>query len=167
MAPSSAPRPAPDDMVERMYRQHGHAVLRRARALLQHEDEAREIVQEVFMSVLDKPDQFGGRSAITTWLYSVTTHACLTRLRDRRNRQRLDAERAPDPVPPAPSDGETTAMLRQLLDRLPEDLAVVAVHHHLDGMTHQEIADQLGCSRRQVGYLLERIEALASRGGAP
>lgn len=51
------------------------------------------------------------------------------------------------------------AAVRQLLGRLPEQLAAVVVYHHLDGMTHEEISTVLGCSRRQVGYLLERAVA--------
>jgi len=46
--------------------------------------------------------------------------------------------------------------LRNLLSRMPADVAAAAVYHYLDGMTHAEVAELLGCSRRQVGYLLER-----------
>ena len=105
----------------------------------------------------DCPDQFGGRSAFTTWLYSVTTHACLTRLRNRRTRARLLQDRLPAAPVEAPS-GERTALLRQWLERLPEPLALVAVYSHVDGMTQQEIADQIGGSRRRVGDLLKQLE---------
>ena len=157
-------RSLPDrESVEGLYREHGHVVLRRARALLGDEEEARDVVQEVFMSLLDRPDQFGGRSAFTTWLYSVTTHACLTRLRNRRTRTRLLLERPPvDGAGQAPS-GERTAVLRQWLERLPEHLALVAVYSHVDGMTQQEIADQIGGSRRRVGDLLKQLEEAVGR----
>jgi RNA polymerase sigma-70 factor (ECF subfamily) len=46
---------------------------------------------------------------------------------------------------------------------LPEDVAAAVVYHHLDGMTHAEVAELLGCSRRQVGYLLERAQGLWDR----
>jgi len=165
MIDGSAARRVDESSVDRLYRDHGHVVLRRARALLREEDAAREIVQEVFMSMLDRPDQWSGRSAVTTWLYAVTTHACLAHLRNHRNRHRLDQERV-SPVPAlAPADGETWAIVRQLLDRMPDELARVAVHYFVDEMTHQEIADVLGCSRRQVGYLVERVEALVRKQG--
>ncbi|HEY0711738.1 MAG TPA: sigma-70 family RNA polymerase sigma factor [Polyangia bacterium] len=145
--------------VERRYRAHGHVVLRRARALLGDEDEARDVVQEIFMSMLDRPDQFAGHSHITTWLYAVTTHACFTRLRNRRTRDRLLRERAPLAAPP-PTSLEGATLVRQWLERLPDELALVAVYAHIDEMTQQEIADQIGGSRRRVGDLLQRIREL-------
>lgn len=155
---------SPGVALEGLYRQHGHVVLRRARALLVEEEDARDVVQEVFMSLLARPEQFGGLSAITTWLYSVTTHACLARLRSRRTRERLLRER-PAAIPPAAAsaDGESATLVRQLMVRLPEELAVVAVHYYLDEMTQQEIADQIGGSRRRVGDLLRQIEDVVGK----
>jgi RNA polymerase sigma-70 factor, ECF subfamily len=148
------------ETVEGLYREHGHVVLRRARALLGDEEEARDVVQEVFMSLLDRPDQFGGRSTFTTWLYAVTTHACLSRLRNRRTRERLLRERGPrdSGAPGRLPTGERFALVRQWLERLPEPLALVAVYSIVDGMTQQEIADQIGGSRRRVGDLLQQLE---------
>ena len=75
--------------VEQMYRQHGHVVLRRARRLLGNEDEAREVLQELFTSLVARPDGFAGRSAVTTWLYGATTNLCLNRLRNANSRALL------------------------------------------------------------------------------
>ena len=56
---------------------------------------------------------------------------------------------------------EELAVLHAELARLPEPLAQVAVYRYVDEMTHDEIARILGCSRRHVGDLLERLEARA------
>jgi RNA polymerase sigma-70 factor (ECF subfamily) len=40
---------------------------------------------------------------------------------------------------------------------MPEELAKAAIYHFVDGLTHQEISEILGCSRRHVGDLLARI----------
>ena len=61
------------------------------------------------------------------------------------------------------SRGEAAAEVRRLLALLPDDVAAAVVYHHLDGMTHAEVAELLGCSRRQVGYLLERAQGLWDR----
>lgn len=87
--------------VAEVYRRHGRLVLRRARMLLGDEDEARETLQELFMSLIDNPGRFRGESSIVTFLYRVTTNLCLNRLRDRRNRARLLEERV------APATGQT------------------------------------------------------------
>ncbi|HTE55306.1 MAG TPA: sigma-70 family RNA polymerase sigma factor [Kofleriaceae bacterium] len=154
--------PGPPDL-ETIYREHGHVVVRRARRILGDEVEAGEILQEVFLSLLDRPDQFEGRSAVTTFLYAMTTNACLNRLRDRRRRSQILAEAI---VPLEIGSGgrpEASLDAASLLARLPERLARVAIYHFLDGMTHDEIAELIGVSRRQVGNLVVRVQEEARR----
>lgn len=145
--------------VERLYRSRGHLVLRRARLLLGNDAEAQEALQEVFASLLHAPQSV--HTDVSGWLYKATTHHCLNQLRKRRNGARavgpVDGETA------APGSAEAWAEVRRLLARLPPDVAAAAVYHHVDGMTHDEVAGLLGCSRRQVGYLLERARAHVAR----
>jgi RNA polymerase sigma factor (sigma-70 family) len=149
--------------IEAAYRSHGHLVLRRARALLGNEAEAQEVLQDVFMMLLGEPALYEGRSSMTTWLYRVTTNTCLNRMRNDKTRQRLlEAHVAPAVHEAHQDSADTWAVARQFLDRMPEDLVQVAIFYSVDGMTHQEIAQVMGCSRRQVGNLLERARAWAS-----
>jgi len=144
--------------VEDWYRRYGHSVLRRARQIMANDDDAGEILQEVFATLVARPDQFDRRSAPSTFLYAMTTHACLARLRDRKNRTRLiDEQVRPWSSELDPRSPDAAAIVRGELARLPEQEARAAVYYHLDGMTHAEIADVLGCSRRHVGDLLERV----------
>jgi RNA polymerase sigma-70 factor (ECF subfamily) len=148
---------APSD-VEAAYRKHAHSVLRRAERLLGSRHDAREVVQEVFVSLLENPAQFAGMSSIVTWLYATTTHACLNRLRNRSTRSRILSEHAetlPHMIEPCPPD-KHLELRRALLD-MPEELAQVAIYYHLDSLTYDEIAEQLGCSRRKVAYLLDQL----------
>lgn len=145
---------------EDLYRLHAASVHRRAAELLGNPGDAREVTQDVFTTLWEHPDQFAGRSALTTFLYSATTHACLNRLRNQRSRLRLLADHAAaEPVRTEPARAEHLVALRQLLQRLPDDLAKVAVYYYLDEMTYDEIAETLGCSRRHVANLLRRLLA--------
>src|SRR5688572_26052095 len=76
-----------------VYQRHAPAVFRRARQILGNAADAREIVQDVFLSLFEAPHQFRGKSSLSTFLYSATTHACLNRVRNQRNRERLIHER--------------------------------------------------------------------------
>lgn len=141
-----------------LYRKYGHSVLRRARQILGSEDEATEVLQELFANLVARPEQFDGRSAPSTYLYAATTHACLSRLRNRRNRHRLINEQVrPWSTEVDPRPIEAAPMVRDLLAQLSDDEARAAVYHYLDGMSQAEIAEVLGCSRRNVGKLLERV----------
>jgi RNA polymerase sigma factor (sigma-70 family) len=146
--------------VECAYRAYGHSVLRRARQILGDEQEARDVMQEVFVALLDRPVSFDGRSALGTYLYSATTHMCLNRLRNRRNRDRLREQRALEFEPGTdPTSPDIAATLRQVLAALAPEEARAAIHHYLDGMSHAEIGALLNCSRRRVGDLLDRMRA--------
>jgi RNA polymerase sigma factor (sigma-70 family) len=156
--------PLTDDDIERLYRERGHVVLRRAGQLLGNEEEAHEIVQEIFAGLLADRDQFAGASSVTTWLYSVTTHLCLNRLRDWRTRQRLLA--ANGGLGSGFGDARaglevaaSRATVRAFLGRVPAPLAQIAVYHYVDEMSHEEIGRVLGCSRRQVGRLVEDLQS--------
>jgi RNA polymerase sigma-70 factor (ECF subfamily) len=145
--------------VAEIYRRHGAAVLRRARALLGDEAEAREVVQDLFVSLLERPAQFEGRSTLSTFLHSATTHACLNRLRDQRNRVRLLHERGAGLAPQERAQGDALVHLRQALSLLPAQLAEVAVYYYVDELSQRELAALLGCSRRQVSTWIEELEA--------
>lgn len=152
--------------IEAAYRAHGHHVRRRAALILGDEGDAGEVLQEVFLNLVDHPEQFAARSSLATWLYRATVNRCLNRLRDERTRTRLiDAAEGSDalPLPRQRASAEHLFELRQLLLRLPEELAQVAVFKLADEMSQDEIAETLGCSRRQVRNLLEELElALAA-----
>jgi RNA polymerase sigma-70 factor (ECF subfamily) len=145
--------------LEAAYRRHGAAVFRRARQILGTSADAHEVVQDVFLGLFENPEQYSGRSSLTTFLYSATTHACLNRLRNYRNRERLLRENTGDEpleVQHGPTP-EQQLMLRRALSEMPEELAQALVYHCVDGMSHEEIAGLLSCSRRHVGNLLERV----------
>ncbi|MBP9113542.1 MAG: sigma-70 family RNA polymerase sigma factor [Polyangiaceae bacterium] len=145
--------------VDAIYRTLAPMMYRRAFSILRTESEARDLVQEIFLGLLEREEEFRGQSSLTTWLYSVTTHACLNRLRDSRNRARLLKENIDSKEGSETDRGPARSEVRQTLERLPEDLCAVAIHYFLDEMTHEEIAEVLGCSRRHVGNLLVRLEA--------
>lgn len=142
--------------LEDLYRSHGPAVLRRARQLLGNDEEARDVLQDVFASLLRRPEQFAGRSSPMTFLYSMTTHCALGRLRQQRSQGRLLRARHGVEEPTSPGH-EALVQLRDWLATLPDELAQVAIYYHLDELTQDEIAEVLGCSRQWVGKLLKRV----------
>lgn len=149
--------------VEALYRSYGHSVLRRARQILASEDEAAEVLQELFTGLVARPEQFDGRSAPSTFLYAATTHACLSRLRNVRNRRRLiDEQVRPWTSEVDPRSVEAASALRRVLALLTDDEARAAIYHYLDHMSHAEVAEMLGCSPRHVGDLLKRVSRRVS-----
>ncbi|HET8932838.1 MAG TPA: sigma-70 family RNA polymerase sigma factor [Polyangiales bacterium] len=149
---------------DRLYRLHSGAAFRRAQRILGNTADAHEIVHDVFLSLFERPEQFAARSAFTTFLYSMVTHACLNHLRNQSNRRRLLEEHGPSVcVPSEAAAPERILELRELLQRMPEELAHVAIYRYFDALPQSDIARVLGCSTRQVVKLLERLEQWAAQ----
>lgn len=142
-----------------MYRKHAPAAFRRAQRILANDADAHEIVHDVFLSLLERPEQYQGGSNMSSLLYSSVTHACLNRIRNQKHRLRLVREHAaPQPSGVGmPEQPRQWAMLRAALDRLPDEAAQAALYWYIDGLAHTEIARLLGCSPRHVSNLLERL----------
>ncbi len=150
---------------EALYRRYGSLVFRRAMALLRSEAEALEVMQDVFLSLVENPAQFSQQSRVSTFLYAATTHACLNHMRNRDNRRRLRLERSQELEQQHDFrllSAEQSLALKRALRQMPEDLAEVAIYRFLDGMSHEEIATALRCSRRHVGNLLARLRRWAA-----
>jgi RNA polymerase sigma-70 factor (ECF subfamily) len=148
-----------------LYQRSGAAVERRCRALLGDGEEARDMVQEVFLRAVRSAAAFRGEASPTTWLYRITTNLCLNRLRDRKAEVPIEivapALRAHGPSP----EGETAARqaAEALLDGLDRRTREAVVYRYLDGMTQDEIARVTGWSRRTVGKRLGLVQARLER----
>ncbi len=155
--------------VEALFRTYGPLVRRRARSILNNDSEADDATQEVFVKVLASLDAFRGESQPSTWLYRITTNLCLNRIRDsKRHKGRLEelavSRQAHIEASRPTSPGlEGRLALQVLLQRLPAELAEVAIYYHVDGMEQEEIAQLIGVARRTVGYRLERFREEARK----
>lgn len=145
--------------VAQMYRDYGAVVYRRALRLLANAQDAEEATQEVFVRVMRTEAGYAGKGELIGWLYRITTHYCLNRIRDKRRRQDLFQLH----VAPTLSSSMSTApadmvMMRWLLANADERQAQAAIYVHVDGMSYEEAAPLLGVSKRTVGNLLERFQ---------
>jgi RNA polymerase sigma-70 factor (ECF subfamily) len=150
------------DDCDALYRKHAPAAFRRAQRMLGSAADADEVVHEVFLRLFEGPTTFRGTSKLSTYLYSAVTHVCLNRIRNSRTQNRLASERVH--VIPTRDPGtrpEWTVAAHDLLRRLPDPLAAVAVYYYLDELSQREIAEILGCSHVHVGKLIRRIEVFA------
>lgn len=162
-----------DAEVSEWFERYGAMVFRRARALLGSEDEAKDVVQEVFVSAFTKLGRFDrSKGAASTWLYRVTTNRCLNLIRDRRRRGEILSDAEVGPTAASSASVEDKIQLARLLSAVEPRCAEAAVYVLMDGMSHAEAAELLGVSRRTVGNLLldfhRQIAALEpSRSPAP
>lgn len=143
------------------YRRYGRAVFRRARVLLGNDAAAKDAVQDVFVRALRARTEFTEQASPMTWLYRVTTNHCLNLLRDQgRRRDLLAAQGAASSEAVWPHHDERLTMAR-IVEEVPSELQETAIYHYLDLMSHEEIAELMGVSRRTIGYRLEEFRTRA------
>ncbi len=143
-----------------LYRVYGPLVLRRARAMLGDEQAARDAAHDVFVKVLGSIAQFRHEASPVTWLYRVTTNQCLNVLRGKLRRPEEPSEQTDASFEEGVSLDERLTLVA-VLARVPEHLREIAVYYYLDQMSHDEIAELMGVSRRTVGNRLVEFHAAA------
>jgi len=156
---------------EELYRAHASRLYALLLRMTGSQQEAEDLLQEIFLNAHRRLGSFRGESALGTWLYRLATNHCLDFLRGRQNRMTratdsLDDEGATEPRAHAPV--VPTAVSRVDLDRaiarLPPGCREAFVLHDVEGFEHAEIGSMLGISagtsKSQVHKARLRLRAL-------
>ncbi len=118
------------------------------------------MMQEVCIKALAEPQRFSDPSQVASWLYRVTTNACLNQIRDTRQRAVLRERHLRDEdTVDASADDKLVA--RQILSEADSSCSEAAVLVHIDGMSYDEASKVLGVSKRTVSNLLTRLRTFA------
>jgi RNA polymerase sigma factor (sigma-70 family) len=142
------------------YRRYGPALLRKAKRMLHNRVDAEDVVQGLFVDLLQGAGPGGPDSAQLElgYLYRAVTHRCLNVLRDARNRRRL-LDQCEAPATPARTTCEQRVidldLLLKLSGQLDELSCEMLVYRFIDDMTQEEIAELTGYSRKTVGKRLD------------
>src|SRR5437868_8278379 len=104
-APEGTPGPAADEaaLLERLrandaaaaeavVRAHGGPMLAAIRRLLGHDEDARDALQDAFLSAFRGVHQFDGRAKLGTWLHRIAVNAALMKLRSRKRKPERSIE---------------------------------------------------------------------------
>jgi RNA polymerase sigma-70 factor (ECF subfamily) len=153
-------------------------VWRRARYRIGDHDEAWEVAQEVFIICFRKIGQFRGDSQFWTWLARIVDNQVRNRqswwrrrrqsttfsLQDMYNSEDEEA-REFDPADSAPSPSQEVAgreamtALERHLGELTEDHREILLLRFSDGLSYEEIAEQLQVSLGTVKSRINRARA--------
>jgi RNA polymerase sigma-70 factor (ECF subfamily) len=158
---------------EQVVRSHTGQFLGVCRRMLGNEDDAREAVQDAFLSAFRSLQSYHGEARLSTWLYRIVVNSALMKLRSRRCRRETpiddllpgfdDTGHHVDP--PAqwsePVDGamlrqETKDLIRRMIDRLPETYRTVLMLRDIEELDTAATAAVLGVTENAVKIRLHR-----------
>ena len=143
-----------------------------ANRLLGWTDATDDVVQDVFVTVLDRVSSFEGRSSLWTWLARITINRCRTWQRRTWLRRKLQSvsgtlldRQAETPASqPQLIRDETAAEVRTAVRALPAKYREVIVLRYLEELPIEEVAELLELSRGAVDVRLTRARGqLAAR----
>src|SRR3984885_282512 len=80
---------------EQLLDRYEDKIFRLAYRFVRNETEAKEILQDTFLSIWRKLDTFKGDSQFSSWLYRVAANAALMRLRAHRRHPEVSTEDLP------------------------------------------------------------------------
>jgi RNA polymerase sigma-70 factor, ECF subfamily len=157
---------------EELVRSESGRLLAVTRRILPTEEDARDAVQDAFLFAFRSLNRFQGNSRISTWLHRIAVNAALMKLRTRKRKR----EEPLDPLLPTylddghhaerfsswedPADvierAENKALVRRLIDQLPDAYRTVLMLRDIEGMDTEETAKLLETTPNAVKVRLHR-----------
>jgi len=158
---------------EAVVRTYSGRLLAVTRRILNSEEDARDAVQDAFMNAFRSLARFEGHARLSTWLHRIAVNASLMRLRTRKRKPEQSIEALlpsfledghhteqfaswAEPVDVAMERAESRALVRRLIDQLPDNYRTVLMLRDIEGLDTEEAATMLGLSTNAVKIRLHR-----------
>ena len=165
------------EALETLMTRYSTRVYRLAYGITRSAPDAEEVVQDVFLQIVNKGAGFEGRAALSSWIYRITTNLSLNKRRGKRRELETsldellptflpDGHRAgeraflvadwsemPDR---ALLSGEARRVLEAAIDRLPEHYRAVLVLRDVEELSNEEVAQIVGDTVPAVKTRLHR-----------
>jgi RNA polymerase sigma-70 factor, ECF subfamily len=160
---------------EALTSRHEQRVFALAMRMLHQEQDAEDVTQQTFLSVLEHLAGFRGESSFSTWVLRIASHAALKIIRKRKGLNTVSLDEATDPSDnfhsiPHPEfiadwrqsperlvhQNEVRHLLDAALERLEEKHRLVFLLRDVEGLSVRETAGALGLSEANVKVRLLR-----------
>lgn len=153
--------------------QHKALVYNKAFSMLNSEEEAEDIAQEVFVEAYLSIHRFKGDSLLSTWLYRIAINKCLDHLRKQNRKKRkginisLQQQREDSPALQLPDfltpglrmeNQELASALYNALERLTTNQRLAFTMHNFEDLSYKEIAATMEVSLSSVESLIHRAK---------
>ena len=126
--------------------------------ILNHRDDAHDVLQEAFIEVFKHIKSFRSDSTVGAWIKTIVVHKALAKIRKTKPTNRLDDYGFDVPVEfPEDLSGE---YLEQIILSLPEGYRTVFLLIEIEGYSHRETGEMLGISEGGSKSQLSRAKKL-------
>lgn len=156
------------DAFEELVTRYESKVFNLALRFTRCQEDAEEVLQDVFTTLFRKLDGFQGKSAFSSWLYRIVVNAAFMKLRKRKTGTMVYLDDLPgerkseeESLVFMRSDNialnrELREMLQGAINKLPEQYRAVFVLRDVDALSNEEVAEVLNLSVPAVKSRLHR-----------
>ena len=159
--------------LKRLYDKLAPTILALGKRMLRSPAEAEELVQETFVEVWRRADQYHAeRGSAEAWIYTMARNRAVDRLRSRGSMRRALGGFAVEPVVKSPTPLEDVAArqdrehIAAAIVDLPAEQREALELAFFEGLTHTEVAARtgqpLGTVKTRIRTALSRMAALMS-----
>lgn len=141
------------DELANIFKKYGYFVQRRCVQLLGHTADAEDVTQEVFMR-LQRYSSSLNAPVTLSYLYAIAARCCFDRSQQRQRQRPLGPDDLENVMVPEGASPDERALVGQLMRTLDKTTSEIAILHHIEGWTQDEIAAQTGYSRKTIGKKL-------------
>lgn len=145
--------------------------------ITRHQEDAEDVIQDVFTSVFNKINDFQGRSAFSSWVYKITVNTAFMKLRNRKKHLSCDLDDSSfgDQLNWSSQKSETSNVdfmstrheirekLEHAIQKLPLEYKTIFILRDIDGLSNEEAAQILSVSISAVKSRLHRSRALLKK----
>jgi RNA polymerase sigma factor (sigma-70 family) len=128
---------------ETLVTRHGPMVLRVCRSVLPSREDVEDAFQATFLVLVHRAHAIREGESLGAWLHGVARRVAL-RMKTTERKRRSWEQRASERSELEENNGPDQIGLHEELERLPEKYRAPVVLCYLEGMTHDEAAQQLG-----------------------
>ena len=159
-----------DKELEKIYNEAYKAVYWTAMSLLKNENDAEDVVQDTFVTLIESYETIEDKNKVTAWLKKIAANKCLNRL-TRTKTDSVEDEFFED-VEAVPEDflpdsivesAEMRKIIMDIIERsLSKDIRRTLILFYFDEMSTKEIAETLGVPegtvRRRLNFARNKIK---------
>lgn len=138
---------------------YGEKLLRYATSILYNHHDAQDVVQDVFITLHQKPGAFKGGN-LSAYLYKITYNKSINKLR--RRKWALFSEIPENTVAPLAEEGFSDETLQALSLLSPKERALL-YGRIMEGMSYEDLSLQMGKSATALRKQYERAKKKLAR----
>lgn len=138
-----------------LYTEYSNEILAYSFSLLKNSDDAKDVVQEVFIRFMKSKDDFKGECSYKTWLMIITRNYCFTFLKKKSNEPlRIDDVN----IKHEEINLDVKISLSSALEKLTgEDSEIIYLRMYA-GLSYEEIAEIMSINVNTVGMRLFKLK---------